>query len=146
MNGKPFFDTNVVIYAFGKGDSRAEIARSLLTGGGVVGVQTLNEFAAVMRRKLGRSWEDLFEALDAIRVLCPSPVPLQIETHERALLIAARYGYYMFDSLVIAAALEAGCGTLYSEDMQNGQVIDGLTIRNPFLTRAVTPGKPSSAG
>jgi predicted nucleic acid-binding protein len=146
MNAKRFFDTNIVIYAFSKGDFRAPIAQGLLTTGGTVGVQTLNEFTAVMRRKLGRSWEDVFEALGAIRVLCPSPVPLQIETHERALLIASQHGYHIFDSLVIAAALEAGCGTLYSEDLHDGQVIDGLTIRNPFVPQATPPQESSLPG
>ena len=47
--------------------------------------------------------------------------------------IAARFGYRIYDSLIIASALEAACATLYSEDMQDGQVIEGrLTIRNPF--------------
>jgi predicted nucleic acid-binding protein len=56
-----------------------------------------------------------------------------IETHEAALRIAARYGYQIYNSLILAAALEAGCTVLYSEDMQDGQKIDSLTIRNPFL-------------
>jgi predicted nucleic acid-binding protein len=66
------------------------------------------------------------------RVLCPAPVPLTIQTHDTALRIAALHGYDIYDSLVIAAALEASCRTLYSEEMQDGQVIKGLTIRNPF--------------
>ena len=107
----------------------------MLGKGGVTGVQALNEFAAVARRKLGMSWVEVSEALASIRVLCPSPVPLMLETHESALRIAQRYRYSMFDSLVIAAALEAACVTLYSEDMQDGQLTQGLTIRNPFLRR-----------
>jgi predicted nucleic acid-binding protein len=59
-------------------------------------------------------------------------VPLTVEIHERAVHIAGRYGYSIFDSLTIAAALHIGAGTLYSEDMRDGQAIDGLTIRNPF--------------
>ncbi len=72
--------------------------------------------------------------MNAIRVLCPAPVPITIETHEAALRVAQKYGYQIYDALVIAAALEAGCDTLYSEDLQDGQVVlDGqLTIRNPF--------------
>jgi len=54
-------------------------------------------------------------------------------TMQRALDIAGRYGFSWFDRLVVAAALEAGCDTLYTEDMQHGQVIDGkLTVTNPF--------------
>lgn len=87
----------------------------------------LNELASVSRRK------EVGDALAAVRTLCPSPVPLTIETHDAALQIAAQYGYHIYDALVAAAALEAECTTLYSEDLQDGQVIDGLlTIRNPF--------------
>jgi len=130
-----FFDTNVLIYAFAKDDPRAKIAETLLAGGGVVGVQTLNEFVAVAARKLAMPWAEIQEALSALRELCPSPVPLTLKTHDAALRIAGRYGYHIFDSLVIAAALEARCNTLYSEDMSDGQTIDGLTIRNPFLAK-----------
>jgi predicted nucleic acid-binding protein len=129
---KAFFDTNVLIYAFSEGDPRADVADAYLAGGGVVGVQTLNEFVSVAVRKLKMPWEDVLEALGALRVLFPIPVPTTVETHDIALPIAAKYGYHIFDSLMIAAALQASCKTLYSEDVQDGQVIDGLTIRNPF--------------
>jgi predicted nucleic acid-binding protein len=79
------------------------------------------------------SWNELVEALDAFRVLCPSPSPITIETHEAALKIAEKHGYNIRDALVVASALEVGSGTLYSEDLHDGQTIDGqLTIRNPF--------------
>jgi predicted nucleic acid-binding protein len=139
MKGKAFFDTNVLIYAFAKDDSRAEAAEDLLAGGGVIGVQTLNEFVAVAVRKLAMPWSDVLEALSAIGILCPSPVPITVETHDAALQIADRHGYHIYDSLVIAVALKASCHTLYSEDMHDGQVIDGLTIRNPFWQSA--PGE-----
>jgi predicted nucleic acid-binding protein len=127
-----FFDTNVLIYAFAKDDARAKIAEGLLARGGRVGVQNLNEFVDVAVRKLAMPWKEVLEALNVIRVLCPSPVPLTVQTHDAALRISGRYGYHIYDSLVISAALEARCGTLYSEDLKDGQVIDGLTIRNPF--------------
>ena len=129
---KRFFDTNVIVYALAKNDPRAEIATTLLAGGGILGVQILNEFTAIAVRKLKMPWPEVLEALSAIRTLCPSPVPLTLKTHDAALRIAGRYGYHIYDSLVIAAALEARCNTLFSEDMNDGQVIDGLTIRNPF--------------
>ena len=133
MSGdRAFFDTNVLIYAFAKDDRRTKIAETLLAGGGVLGVQTLNEFVAVAVRKLGMPWEEVLEALGAIRVLFPSPVPLTVQTHDRALRIAGRYGYHIYDSLVIAAALEARCNTLFSEDMNDGQTVEGITIRDPF--------------
>jgi predicted nucleic acid-binding protein len=72
-------------------------------------------------------------ALAAIRVLCPPPLPITAATHEAALVIAGHTGYAIYDALIIASALEAGCGTLLSEDLQDGQLIDGrLTVRNPF--------------
>ncbi|MBZ5727709.1 MAG: PIN domain-containing protein [Acidobacteriia bacterium] len=134
MSGEPraFFDTNVIVYAFARGDRRTAAAERLLAAGGVVGVQTLNEFVAVAVRKLAMPWEDILEALGAIRALCPSPVPLSVRTHDKALRIVRRHGYHIYDALVIAAALEASCRTLYSEDMRDGHVIEGLTIRNPF--------------
>lgn len=95
-------------------------------------VQVLDEFVAIATRKLGMSWKDVLEALSAIRVLCPAPLLLTVETHEAALRIAAKYRYHIYDALVIAAALESACATLYSEDLHDGQTIDRLAIRNPF--------------
>ena len=133
MNDKRFFDTNVLVYIVGQKDERTTVAEALVAAGGVVSVQVLNELASVARRKLGMTWEEVGEALGAIRILCPSPVPLTIETHDAGLRIAAHYGFHIYDALVAAAALAADCTTLYSEDLKDGQVIDGrLTIRNPF--------------
>ena len=132
MNDKPFFDTNVILYAFRQDDPRGQVAETLLAAGGALSVQVLNEFVAVARRKLDKSWEEVHRALEVLGAFCPEPVPLTVETHERAVDIAERYGYSIFDSLIIAAALHAGASTLYTEDMRDGQVIDGLTIRNPF--------------
>ncbi len=132
MNDKPFFDTNVILYAFRRDDRRGHVAETLLAAGGALSVQVLNEFVAVARRKFDKSWEDVRRALDILRVFCPNPVPITVETHERAVDIAGRYGYSIFDSLIIAAALRAGARTLYSEDMRDGQRIEGLIIRNPF--------------
>jgi len=133
MNDKAFFDTNVLVYVVGQEDARTAAAEALLSAGGVVSVQVLNELASVARRKLGMTWDEIAEAISAIRTLCPSPVPLTVETHDAGVRLAKQYGYHIYDALVAAAALEAECETLYSEDLQHGQVIDGrLTIRNPF--------------
>jgi predicted nucleic acid-binding protein len=133
MPDKAFFDTNVLIYAVAENDPRSPRAEALLASGGLVGVQVLNEFVSVVRRKLRMPWKDVSEALDAIRVLCPSPVPVTISTHETALIVAEKHGFEIYDALVIAAAMEAGCTILYSEDFQDGQIIDRkLTVRNPF--------------
>ena len=134
MNGKVFFDTTILIYAISAGDRRADIAEGLLAAGGNLSVQVLNEFAAVAKRKLKMSWSEVAEALDAVRVLCEPAAPLTVEIHEAALRIAERYGYHLYDALILAAALDAGCAVLYTEDMQDGQKVGGLTIRNPFVS------------
>jgi predicted nucleic acid-binding protein len=77
------------------------VAEKLLAEGGWISVQVLNEFVAVARRKLNMSWEKTREALLAIRALCESPTTLSIETHEAALEIAARYGYSIYDALIL---------------------------------------------
>ena len=134
MFAKAFFDTNVLVYAVAQDDPRSTQAEELLASGGVLSVQILNEFASVARRKILMSWTEVTEALDAFRVLCPSPLPVTVAMHAAALKIAEKHGYNIYDALVVSAALEAGCTTLYSEDLHDGQTIDGqLTIRNPFL-------------
>ncbi len=134
MPAKAFFDTNVLIYAVTEGDPRTAQAEELLAAGGVLSVQVLNEFVSVARRKIPMSWSDVTEALEAFRILCPAPLPITVETHHAALKIAAtENGYNIYDALIVAAALEAGCETLYSEDLRDGQTLNGrLTIRNPF--------------
>jgi predicted nucleic acid-binding protein len=133
MSDRAFFDSNVLIYAMVSGDPRRDRAQQLVAQGGAISVQVLNEFIAVARRKMRMPWEDVIEALDAIRILFPSSMPITVDTHETALKIAQQYGLGIYDALIAAAALEANCSTLYSEDLQDGQVIvQRLTIRNPF--------------
>ena len=131
-----FIDTNVLLYLLSADEAKADRAEETLAGGGVLSVQVLNEFAAVAFRKLGMSIGEIREALATIRAVC-AVVPISEETHELGLQIAERYGLSLYDSMVIASALLAGCNTLLSEDLQDGQVIDGrLAIRNPFLAAA----------
>jgi predicted nucleic acid-binding protein len=133
MSAKVFFDTNVLLYTIGQHDARTPAAEALLASGGVISVQVLNELASVAHRKLQMTWPEVTEALDAIRILCPSPRPVTAEIHDDALRLAGQHGFHSYDALIIAAALEADCATLYTEDLQSGQVIDGrLTIHNPF--------------
>ena len=135
MIDRVFFDTNILVYSIARRVERTEVADALLAQGGYVSVQVLNELTAIARRKLGMSWQEVSLALAANRTLCHSPLPIRVTTHESALGIGARYEYTIFDSLILASALEARCTTLYSEDHQSGQTIDDqLTIRNPFWT------------
>ena len=79
------------------------------------------------------SMAEIREALAAVRVACTT-VPLSEETHDAGLRIAERYGFSIYDAMILAAALLAGCKTILSEDMQAGQLLEGrLEIRNPFL-------------
>jgi len=137
MSGEYFFDTTVLIYAVAQNDPRAATAEELLANGGTVSIQVLNEFVSVARRKLRMPWENIVEALAAVRVLCAAPVAITVDTHDAALRIAQRYGFHIYDSLIVAAAIEAGCTTLYSEDMQHNQTIGSLTVRNPFRSSKV---------
>jgi predicted nucleic acid-binding protein len=132
MKDRAFLDTNVLVYAFNETGEKTRVAEGLLAVGGVVGVQSLNEFANIALRKLKAPWDVVDEWLNVISDLCPPPVPVSLEVHTRALRIAKKQGYGIDDSLIVAAALEAGCAVLYSEDMQHGQKIEGLVVRNPF--------------
>jgi predicted nucleic acid-binding protein len=127
-----FLDSNVLVYAFTT-DPRAVAAQALLESGCIISVQGLNEFTNVARRKLGMTWLEVRDAISAIRTVCATIVPMDVETHADALRIAERYGYAIFDALIIASALRADSGVLWSEDMQDGFVIDQrLRIANPF--------------
>ena len=130
-----FFDTNVVLYLFSTDAAKADRAEELIAGGGQISVQVLNELVAVTRRKLGMSWPEVREVVAQVRAICPV-TPLTVATHERGLQVADRLGLSIYDGMIIASALLSGCATLYTEDLQDGQVIDGqLTIRNPFASR-----------
>lgn len=127
-----FFDTNVLLYLLSGDSVKADRAEAILVQGGTISVQVLNEFAAVALRKRALSYPEIHEVLDPIRAIC-AVEPITLETHDLGLQVAERYGFSLYDSLIVAAALRAGCRTLYSEDLQDGQAIDGrLTVRNPF--------------
>lgn len=135
MSEQVFLDTNILLYAIGQDDVRTPVAEALLEQDGIISVQVLNELASVAHRKLKMSWRQVTSVLGALRVLCPRVVPITAETHDAAFRLAVRHGFSIYDALIVAAALEAGCRTLYSEDLQSGQVIGGrLTIRNPFAS------------
>jgi len=128
-----FFDTSILIYAMLQPDPRSDLARDLLAQGGSISVQVANECVNVAYRTLRKSWVEIEQALAVIRVLCPSPQSLSIETHDAAVAIADRTGCAFYDALIIASALQRGCTVLFSEGMQHGQVIDGvLHVVNPF--------------
>ena len=127
-----FFDTNVLLYLLSKDAAKADRAEALLASGGVVSVQVLNEFASVASRKLMMTIPEVREILSTVRSVCVVK-PLDIETHDLGLEMAERYGFSIYDALIVAAAVRAGCAILYTEDLQQGQVIEKLQIRNPIV-------------
>lgn len=134
MNGTSFFDTNVLLYLLSADPAKADQAEKTLNQGGVISVQVLNEFASVASRKLNMPYAEIREILDTFRAVCKVET-ITLGIHDLALDLAERYGYTVYDSAILAAAITARCVTVYSEDMQDGQTIeDQLTIRNPFAT------------
>ncbi|MCK7480154.1 MAG: PIN domain-containing protein [Candidatus Moduliflexus flocculans] len=124
-----------MLYLLSGDAAKADRAEAVLAQGGTISVQVLDEFAAVASRQLGLSYPEIREGLEPVRAVC-AVEPIAPETHDLGLQIAERYGFSLYDALIVAAALRAGCRTLYSEDLQDGQSVDGgLVVRNPFAAR-----------
>lgn len=133
-----FFDTNILLYLLSVDTAKADRAEEVIAAGGIVSVRVLNEFVAVATRKLGMPWHEIEEVLAQLRAVLQIEA-LTIETHERGLAIAKRYGFSIYDCLIAASALNAECTVLYSEDFQHGQVVDErLTVCNPFIASRET--------
>jgi predicted nucleic acid-binding protein len=130
-----FFDTNILVYAQQTGE-KADRARALFAGGGKLSVQVLNEFTAVSRRKHRRDWDDITEAISDVLTMVEPPLPLTFDLHAAARMLAERDRLHFYDALIVAAAIECGCDTLFSEDLQHGRSFGALTIVNPFLQGA----------
>ncbi|MDH2353811.1 PIN domain-containing protein [Bradyrhizobium sp. SSUT112] len=129
---RAFLDTNILVYAQQTG-TKATISRDLINQGGTVSLQVLNELANVLRKKQGISWRDIELVFDDIDNVLDPAFPLTAEISRAALALARDDGFAFYDALIVAAAIGAGCDTLYSEDMQHGRNVGGLTIVNPFL-------------
>jgi predicted nucleic acid-binding protein len=127
-----FFDTNVLVYAFLDVEKRGR-ALETLKQGGVISAQVLNEFTHVAHKKRRRSWPEIETALAVIREWFHDIVPITSETHAAAVALARDHSLAFCDALIPAAAIEAGCETLYSEDFQHGRRFDRLMVVNPFL-------------
>lgn len=128
----PFLDTNVLLYLLSADSGKADIAEELLRKGGIISVQVLSEFTSVCTRKLKMSYGEIREILLTINMVLDVR-DLTPAIHEPALDIAERYGYSFYDSMIMAAAINAGCSLVYTEDLQSGQHIqDSLLIVNPF--------------
>lgn len=128
----PMLDTNVLVYSIAD-HAKQEIALSLVAIPFVVSVQALNELVNVLHRKNAWPIERIVPVIEKYRYLATAVLPLTERTNSRALNLLSRYNFSVYDSLMVAAALEHGCETLYSEDMQHGLTVDStLTIINPF--------------
>lgn len=127
-----FIDTNVLIYAQGAGP-KSETARRVVLAGGIVSVQVLNEFVAVLRRKFRLEWDAVADALADVRAALGPVRPIDVDIHLSAVTLARLHGFEFYDALIVASALEAGCDTLLTEDLQSGRRVAGLTIVNPFV-------------
>jgi predicted nucleic acid-binding protein len=127
----PFFDTNVLLYLLSGDEAKAHRTQILLEAGGVISVQVLNEFASVALGKKALNFREMREILSILRAVC-TVKPLDVETHELGVDVAERHHFSIYDSMIIAAALQAGCSILYTEDLSSGQKIRELTICNPF--------------
>ncbi len=140
MSDKFFLDTNIFVYTFddrdpGKRDrARALVAEALAESRGAISYQVVQEFLNAALRKFAKP----LTAADAERYLTVVLEPLcavfaGIELYHQAIDISERWKYSIYDSLIIASALQAGCSVLFSEDLQHGQKIGGLRILNPFV-------------
>jgi predicted nucleic acid-binding protein len=135
-----FFDSNIFIYAADLASpAKRAIAWQLVRDAlhskeGRISFQVIQETLSVITRKFDPPVpaDDARRLMETIMVPMWRVMPSQ-QLYERALEIQARYLFRFYDALIVAAALNAGCSRLLSEDLQHGQRIEGLTIQNPFI-------------
>jgi predicted nucleic acid-binding protein len=130
-----FLDSNIVLYLASGHQATADRAEELVNNGGTISAQVLNEIANVARRKMGMSWPETRNFLLIVRALL-NVEPVTIETHDAGIALAERYQLSVYDGMIASAALLAECDTLFSEDLQDGLLIDNrLRVVNPFEAR-----------
>lgn len=130
---KIFIDSNIMLSLFDGDERRKSFAASLPKQNHTISTQVVNENVNVCLKKIKLTKAEAFShgtfLMDNFNLVQIAPTTIQ-----RAFVISDKYGFSFWDSLILSAAIESGCDTLYSEDMQNGQVIEKtLTIINPFL-------------
>lgn len=127
-----FADTNIVVYAYGVDPAKVVPAKTIVSAAPVISTQVINEFHSVARRKLGLDLPTRHRVATDLLQSC-RVIAIDQAIVAAAMRVEARYQVSYWDALILAAALAAGCDTLYSEDMQDGQVFEGrLTVKNPF--------------
>jgi predicted nucleic acid-binding protein len=132
MADRRFFDTNILVYAFAADDPRSARAEALIAEGGVIGVQVLNEFTNVARRKLQWDLQQIEASLAVIEQLFGVARPLTTVVHAQAVRLARDFKLSFYDALIVAAAMDAQCELLCSEDLQDRQKFGSVTVENPF--------------
>ncbi len=139
MSVESFIDTNIFVYQLERLDTRkAAVAERLIEQGiakgtACISFQVVQEClnVALHKAQISLSGDEMRRYLQS--VLAPLfRVQPSLRLYHATLDIQLRYQFSFYDSLIIAAAHEVGCKILYSEDLQHGQRIDGLTIENPF--------------
>ena len=129
-----FVDSNVLLYLLSGDAGRADVAERVVARLPRLSVQVLNEVAQVSLRKFAMPMAEVRAFSRSLRAIC-EVAPLSVAMHERALGLVERSKLPLYDALIVSAALECGCTTLWSEDFQDGQVFGGsLTVRNPFAS------------
>jgi predicted nucleic acid-binding protein len=127
-----FVDTNVAIYAPGQDSNKKARARQILDATPIASSQVISETISVLMGKQRFAREEAYEVADALMKLV-AVAPVTANTVRDAMTVGLRYDLNHWDSLIVAAALATSCDTLYSEDMQDGQVFeDRLVVKNPF--------------
>ena len=127
-----FFDTNIALYLLSADLRKAARSEDLLSTGGTISVQVLNEFVAVARRKHQAPWDRVRAALDALCAVC-QVAPLTLAVQQQAVRLAEVHGFSIYDATILASAQAAGCDLIYTEDLQHGQRIGGVQVINPYL-------------
>ena len=135
MSDKFFIDSNVVLYLLSAEPEKANAAEKAISSNAIISVQVLNEVTNVARKKLALKWDEITEFIAVIRSVC-TVVPLTLQMHGKARQLAEQYQISFYDACIVAAAIEAKCKTLLTEDLQDGLIIEKvLTIQNPFTVR-----------
>lgn len=145
MSGGDFFDSDVFVYLFDDSDARKQliahglVARALDKNNACVSFQVVQETLHVLTRKFAnRVPPDIAKNLLQNFLLPLWRVQPSAALYSHALAVQERWRFSFYDSLIVAAALEADCKRLLTEDFQHGQRIDSLIIENPFLIDSVT--------
>ena len=133
MTARFFIDSNIVIYSESADGEKTAKALALVEGSPVISTQVINESISVLVRKYAFSLTEAYEVAESVMSLC-EVAPVDVAVVSAAMRLGKSHSLSHWDALIVAAALLAGCGTLYTEDMQHEQVLDGrLKVINPFL-------------